>query len=74
MTKSDYEQRTIRDALHDANREIEIYKSILQSACDETIARGGSETFFARLCGLDLADLHDLIGMHAERRQEHHVF
>ena len=62
MADTDYNLRELKDRIHGYRVRISRLETALRLARNETIARGGSETQFARQCGLSLADLHELVG------------
>lgn len=59
---TDYNLRVLKDRIHGYRVRISRLETALRLARNETIARGGSETQFARQCGLSLQELHELVG------------
>jgi hypothetical protein len=59
---TDYRSRELKDRIHGYRVRMSRLETALRTARNETIARGGSETQFARQCGLSLQELHELVG------------
>jgi hypothetical protein len=61
-TQADYRSRELKNRIHGYRVRISRLETALRTARNETIARGGSETQFARQCGLSLQELHEMVG------------
>ena len=70
MTDTDYRSRVLKNRIHGYRVRMSRLETALRLARNETIARGGSETQFARQCGLSLQELHELVGSYISEVQQ----
>jgi hypothetical protein len=70
VTDTDYRSRVLKNRIHGYRVRMSRLETALRLARNETIARGGSETQFARQCGLSLQELHELVGSYISEVQQ----
>jgi hypothetical protein len=70
VTDTDYPTRELKNRIHGYRVRMSRLETALRLARNETIARGGSETQFARQCGLSLQELHELVGSYISEVQQ----